>query len=470
MSSHPTIITDPDITDGYRSDESGIFGTVAGVFRPRDLQDVAELVAESAGCGRKLLPVGSQTATTGAAVPQDDVVVDMRSLTGVVDIDEQRRIVEVLPGTITRELKDHVANSGLFYPPDPTSEPECSIGGNVATNASGARSFRWGMTARWIEGLEVVTGTGEVHRFFRRDVDKNTAGYRPLLDPVELFLGCEGTLAIVTRIWCRLVPDPGPAVGFILFLESLDAALALTVAFRHGQLDATPRCCDLLDRLSLDLMAEHVRPPSIPAGAGAALYVEFDAMAEIEDLLEHAIMPLATYGVLVDDTVIAQSSAEREWLRELRHHIPTECNREANSFAATGGLKVSTEFCVPIDRLQEMMQFVVRTISEAGNPRAVLYGHIGNGHPHIFTFGRTHDEVAQRMALARLWYDKAVALGGTVSGEHGIGKSRRPILNQIYPPQYIAAMRSLKSAMDPAGILARGNLFPETPSLVPEQP
>jgi FAD/FMN-containing dehydrogenase len=469
MSQPPYIITDPDITDSYRSDESGIFGTVAGVVRPRDLQDVVDLVADSARHGRKLLPVGCQTATTGAAVPQDDVVLDMRTLTGVVDIDEKKRIVEVLPGTITRELKDAVAAHGLFYPPDPTSEPECSIGGNVATNASGARSFRWGMTARWIEGLEVVTGTGEVHRFHRRSVDKNTAGYRPLLDPVELFIGCEGTLAVITRVWCRLTTDPGPAVSCIIFLETLDDALALTVAFRQRKLAAAPRCCDLLGKLALDLLANHDRPPSIPANASAALYVEFDAEEEIEDLLEHAIMPLAAYGVLVDDTVVAQTHAEREWLRELRHYIPAECNREANSYGATGGLKVSSEFCVPIARLQEMMQFVVKTAAEAGNPRMVLYGHIGNGHPHIFTFGRTREEVAERMALARVWYNKAVSLGGTVSGEHGIGKSRRPILDLMYPPQYISAMRALKSALDPSSILARGNIFPETESLVPNQ-
>ncbi len=468
MSKNPTIITDPDIIDSYRSDESGIFGTVAGVVRPRDLRDVVDLVTDSANRGRKLLPVGSQTATTGAAVPQDDVVLDMRTLTGVVDIDEKARIVEVLPGTITRELKDAVAAHGLFYPPDPTSEPECTIGGNVATNASGARSFRWGMTASWIEGLEVVTGTGEVHHFQRRSVDKNTAGYRPLLDPVELIIGCEGTLAVITRVWCRLTRDPGPAVSFIIFLKSLDDALALTVAFRKGKVAASPRCCDLLGKLALELMADFERPPAIPANAGAALYVEFDAEDEIEDLLEHAIMPLAAYGVLVDDTVIAQTQGEREWLRELRHHIPTECNREANSFGATGGLKVSSEFCVPIDKLQEMMQFVVKTTKEAGNPRMVLYGHIGNGHPHIFTFGRTTEEVAERIALARIWYKKAVSLGGTVSGEHGIGKSRRPILDLMYPPQYIAAMRALKSALDPSSILARGNVFPETESLVPD--
>ena len=465
----PEIITDPDITAGYRADESGLHGTVAGVVRPRDAQEIVELVTESAAIGRKLLPVGCQTATTGAAVPQDDVVIDLRSMEGILDVDEKNRIAVVLPGTITRALKDAVAERGLFYPPDPTSERECTIGGNVATNASGARSFRWGMTAWWIDALDVVTGTGEFHHFIRRDVSKNTAGYRPLLDPVELFLGSEGTLGIVTRVWCKLIPDPGPAVACLLFLKSLPEALALTVSFRLGRVPAMPRCCDLMDRTALDLLLGHPHPPAIPAGAGAALYVEFDRVDDLASLLERAVLPLAKQGVMVDDTVVAETLTKREWLRDLRHHIPAQCNEDASAFWDKGGLKVSSEFCVPILRLEEMMRYVEETAREAGNPRLVRYGHIGNGHPHIFTAGRDRNEVASLIALADLWYAKAAALGGTVSGEHGIGKSRRPLLRHLYPPQYISAMRALKQAMDPAGILARGNIFPETPSLVPAQ-
>lgn len=467
MSLIPEIITDPDITAGYRADESGIHGTVAGVVRPRDAQDIVELVKDSAATGRKLLPVGCQTATTGAAVPQDDVVIDMRTMAGVIDVDEERRIAEVLPGTITRALKDLVAETGLYYPPDPTSERECTLGGNVATNASGARSFRWGMTAQWVEALDVVTGTGEFHHFIRRDVSKNTAGYRPLLDPVDLFLGCEGTLGIVTRVWCKLTPDPGPAVGCMLFLGSLPEALALAVSFRLSRVPLVPRCCDLLDRTALDLLLGHPHPPDIPAGAGAALYVEFDGDEDLAGLLDRAVLPLGDEGVMVDATVVAETLTKREWLKDLRHHIPAQCNDDAAAFWDQGGLKVSSEFCVPIVRLEEMMRYVEETAREAGNPRLVRYGHIGNGHPHIFTAGRDRHEVAQLIALADLWYAKAAALGGTVSGEHGIGKSRRSLLRHLYPPQYVAAMRSLKNALDPANILARGNLFPETESLVP---
>ncbi len=339
----PLLIDAPEILEGYRSDESGLRGICAGLVRVRDLQEVVETVREAIGTGRKLLPVGCQTATTGAAVPQDDVVVDLRGLAGVVDIDLEAGIAEVLPGTITRDLKDAVQPSGLYYPPDPTSEKECTLGGNAASNASGARSFRWGMTARWLEGLEVVTGRGEVHRFFRRDVDKNTAGYRPFLDPVDLFIGSEGTLGIITRLWCRLVPDPGPAAGFLLFFPTLTDAVALAAAFRMGRAAPSPRCCELFDQAALDLVATHPRAPAIPSGAGSALYIELDTEGNaIDRVIDRAVLPLAERGLLVDETVVAQSVGEREWLRELRHHVPERCNREAAAFHGQGGLKVST--------------------------------------------------------------------------------------------------------------------------------
>jgi FAD/FMN-containing dehydrogenase len=459
MSFTPSIITDADILAGHLTDQSGLRGTARGVVRARDLQDVVGLMQEASAHGIPVLPIGCQTATTGAAVPQDDLLLDLRQLSGVVDIDEAQQLVEVLPGTITRDLKDTVAAAGLYYPPDPTSEWESTVGGNVATNASGARSFRWGMTADWIAGLEVVLSTGAVHRFMRRFVDKNTAGYRPFLDPVDLFLGSEGTLGVVTRIWCRLLRDPGPSVGFLLFLGSLPEALSLAVAFRQRRATPTPRCCELLDSEALTLLATHPQAPSIPAAGAAALYVEFDGGMDVAGVVERAVLPLVDHGVLVDETVIAQTPQEREWLRTLRHYIPEQCNLAAARFHGAGGLKVSTEFCVPIDRLQEMMAFVETTAREASPGPMVRYGHIGNGHPHIFMRGENRAHLAACRQLAHRWYSKAVALGGTVSGEHGIGKTRRDILSHMYPREIILAMRKTKAAMDPSNILGRGNIF-----------
>ena len=461
--------SDREILESYEQDESGLRGRAAAVARPRDLQDIESFVTECAAAERRILPVGCQTATTGAAVPQDDVVLCLRKLTGVVDIDKDRCIVEVLPGTITMDLKDAVAGEGLYYPPDPTSEKESTIGGNVASNASGARTFRWGMTSDWLAGLEVVTGTGTVRRFFRRAADKNTAGYRPFHEPVDVFPGSEGTLGIITRIWCRLIPDPGPCAAFILFLPSLQDALEQAVAFRLAGRKGGPRCCELFDSRALDIIKNHECSPSIPAAAGAALYVEFDTDGEeIDRVIDRCLVPLRKSGIMLDDTIVAQTLAERQLIRELRHFVPESCNLEAKSFHANGGLKISTGFCVPAARLVEMMKFVDDTAREDKVDLLVAYGHVGNGHPHIFTRGRNPEEVAARKRLAHRWNVEAVRLGGTVSGEHGIGKTRRDFLRHMYSAETITAMRNLKRAFDPHDILAIGNIFPETESLVPE--
>lgn len=464
------ILTDPDILVSVASDHSGLVGTPAGLVRVRSTADVVEFVRDSACAGRRVLPVGLQTATTGAAVPQGDVVLSMTRMAGVEAIDRDRRLAEVLPGTVTADLKRAVEAEGLYFPPDPTSERECTVGGNIASNASGARTFRWGMTSRWVAGVEVVTGNGELHTFFRRDVDKNTAGYSPFQDPVSLFVGSEGTLGIITRAWVRLLPHPGPFWGVLLFFPSLQEALAAASSLRCGGLQSlAPRCVELFDREALNLLATHSKPAPVPTRAGAMLYLEFDVGDRtLEQRVEQDLAPLERLGAMLDEAVIGETGAEIAWLRELRHHIPETCNKLAAACHSAGGLKISTEFCVPPGAMVQMMEWVDRTAVEAGVDLLVRYGHIGNSHPHIFMRGRDGAEVARLKKLAHVWCRKAVELGGTVAGEHGIGKTRRDFLAYMYPPAVIQAMRSVKRTLDPHDILAMGNIFQDTPSMLPE--
>lgn len=462
------LIKDPEILEQYRSDESGVSGTVAAAVRPKSSAEVVDLVKQCAANRTRLLPVGCQTATTGAAVPQDDVVVALTSMTGVLDIDRERMLAEVLPGTITYDLKEAVQAEGLYYPPDPTSEKESTIGGNVAANASGARTFRWGMTAHWVEGLEVVTGNGEKHRLFTRRVDKNTAGYLPFHDPLSLFLGSEGTLGFVTRVWVKLIADPGPFFAFILYFPSLRDALETAVDLRLTRISPAPRCVELFDEQALELLGSHPKAPQLPSAAKTALYVEYDTNGrDIDRVIEEDLAGIGR-GVLLDDTFVGQTLAEKAYIRDLRHHVPETGNQMAKAFHARGGLKVSTEFCVPPHRFLEMMDFVDKTSAEAGVDLLLRYGHVGNGHPHVYTRGRDPAEVAKLKKLAHLWCARAVALGGTISGEHGIGKTRRDYLKYMYPPAIIQAMRSVKKELDPSNIFAIGNIFPDTKGLVPE--
>ncbi len=453
------IITDPDVLSGFLQDESGLQGRADGVLRARAEGEVVDAIRQCRANSRPLLPVGLQSATTGAAVPFGGIVLSTSAWTEVEDVDRARRIAVVRPGVITGDLKRLVASESLFYPPDPTSQDESTIGGNVASNASGARSFRYGVTSDWVEGLELVDGTGTTHRFMRRTMDKNTTGPRAFHDPVDLVIGSEGILGIVSRVWLRLAEDPGPFFGAFLWFPSLEDALRAAVAWRLGP-PPTPRCVELFDRAALGYFSTHPAPPSVPDSAGAMLFTEWDlGDRSLEAVLEDLVPIWSTQGALVDDTVIASTASERAWLRDLRHHVPASNNERAALHHAEGGLKVSTEFCVPPDRLVEVMAKVEGIRQAEDVEEMVRYGHVGNGHPHIFMFGRTPDEVEQRKRVAHRLCELAVAAGGTVSGEHGIGKTRRDFLRYMMPPQIRQALAETKRAFDPDWILAPGNIL-----------
>jgi len=461
---------DPDIVAAFLKDESGLYGSALGVARPTCAKEVADFVMESFALRRKLLPVGAQTAVTGAAVPQGDVVLSMRGMAGVLDIDTKHRWADVLPGTLTFDMKQVIEAQELYYPPDPTSEHDCTIGGNVATNASGARSFRFGMTARWIEEIDVVTGTGDRMTFSRRHPDKDTAGYGPFLDPVSLFVGSEGTLGVITRIRLRLMTNPGPAAGFLVFFPSERDALDVAVGYRLGRLPGSPRCVEWFDAQACRLLTTHSRPPVVPVAAKAALYLELDVCGRTLDAVAEDLIPLHAHHVLWDATVPAWTTAEQAHMRDLRHHVPEALNHLAAQYHANGGLKVSTEFCVPAERLHEMLLFVRDTAAQSNVDSLVCYGHVGNAHPHIFMVGKDPGGVACCRELAHRWCRRAVEMGGTVAGEHGVGKTRRDFLRHVHSPAMIAAMREVKRVFDPGDVLSIGNLFPETPSMVPEFP
>jgi FAD/FMN-containing dehydrogenase len=313
--------------------------------------------------------------------------------------------------------------------------------------------------------VEVVTGAGETLRFRRSRVDKNTAGLLPFHDPVSLFVGSEGTLGVVTRVWLRLCGNPGPYVAFVLPFRALLDALRAAVALRTRQVSVHPRCVELFDAGALKMLATHARAPKLPAAAGAALYVELDrAEAEdVERLVARDLAQLLPFGLLLDDTIVGETAAEKAWIRDLRHHIPETCNRAASEHHATGGLKVSADFAVPPDRLLEMMAVVEESRVQHGVDVMVRYGHVGNGHPHVFMRGRNPDEVVRLRAIVLEWSDRVVAMGGTVAAEHGIGKTRRYLLPRQYPAAVLAAMNAVKRTFDPHGLMARGNIFEPAP-------
>lgn len=461
----PRPITDPAILAAYRRDASSYRGNPEALLRPDSAEELAAALHAAVSAGQYVTPTALRSSTTGAGVAAHGLALSTERLVGPPTLDHERRRAIVPAGTVLRQFKDEVEAAGFFYPPDPTSERECSVGGTVACDASGARTYRYGSTHRWVRGLEVALPDGSLQWFRRREVDKDAAGYAAVRDPIQWFCGSEGTLGVITKVEVDLLPRPADWLGGLCVFDTLAAALRFVAAARAEDRAGTgvrPRCLELLDEGCLRIMAEHDGAASFPADAGAALYFEeeFDADS-LDAVLERWIALAASVsGARVDDTVVATDPGRKEWLRRLRHAVPATLNEEGVRAEAQGGKKIGTDWAVPFDRIESFMGRCDAWIAEARIGRAVRFGHIGNGHPHYNLIPQDADECRRAMAVVDRMCEEACALGGTVTAEHGIGKLKVRHVQQRFSPLDLQVMRAMKAVLDPTGRLAPGNLFP----------
>ncbi len=463
-----TPVTDPDVLAGYLSDASNTKGRAEALVRPRSTEEVAEVLAYCTERGICVTVSGGRSGTVGGARPDGGWVLSTELLRATPVIEPDRATAEA--GHNLGALQDTLLATGRLYPPDPTSRYDCFFGGSIATNASGARSFRYGATRRWVEGLTVVLPDGTVRHIGPEDLApphwpvpswsepavKTAAGYAPSARLLDLFVGQEGTLGVITVATVRLLPRPVGPIGLVAFFGDKERALAAVVALRtaahsdpHGLLSA----CSLewLDETSLGFARQ--RAVAVPNSAVVALMCEQEVEAECgEDAhLEAWITALAQLGADADHTLVAIDDAGREGLRALRHAIPAGINEIVTR---NGMPKVGTDLAVPDAALPELMRRY-----EQAPGRSVLFGHVGDNHLHLNLLPRSADELAQ----ARAYYDElaryAISVGGTVSGEHGIGKLKRSHLAWMVGDATLASFRALKNAVDPANILGRGTLM-----------
>ena len=469
----PDVIRDPDVIAGYLTDASNVVGHAEALVRPRSTAEVAEVVAHCQHHRIPLTVTAARTSTTAAAVPRGGWLLSTEALDRVLAVpagpdDEPRASAQA--GVRLGAFQDALESIGWLYPPDPTSRYDCTLGASIATNASGARSFRYGPTRAWVEALQVVLPTGEVIDVDRGDAIpaawpalrwdpprvKTAAGYGPADQLIDLFIGQEGTLGVITAATVRLVPPPAAVIGILAFFGSRTDAVAFvrtarTAARRDPTGPLSPRCLEYLDHHCLDLARGRIG--DVPDGAAAALFCEQAIEPDVgEDRhLEAWLDALTDHRAQADDTVIASDPPGQGRLHALRHAIPVGINE---AVVSNGMPKVATDLAVPDDGLDAMMDAY-----EASTLPHVLFGHIGDNHLHLNLLPRTPAELAG----ARRTYDalatKAIALGGTVSAEHGIGKLKRHQLAWMVGPTVLDRFRALKSHLDPANILGRGNLF-----------
>ncbi len=438
-------------------DASGFEGSAERLIVPESEEQIVQILAEAVRTKTPVTILGSRTGLTGSCVPQGGWAISMERFRRL-EIEEG--FARVGPAITLLELRDAAAKTGQFYAPDPT-EITASIGGSIATNASGSRSFRFGSTRRHLRALKVGLLDGTV-RWFRRgeaiDFDvpalpnpqttKNTAGYRlaPGMDWIDLFCGSEGTLGVTLDAEVALLPIPEHLLSGVVFFASDDDALDAVARWR-----SVPelRMLEYADRPSLDLIQP--RYPEIPRAAQAALLIEAegDDLDTWEQRLEesHALLEASWFGLEAKD---------RERFRAFRHALPEAV---VEIMRKRGFMNMGTDYAVPLDQDREMLRYYRERLEAELPGHYVIYGHLGDAHVHLNMLPATAKQAETATRLLKEFAQHAVKLGGTVSAEHGLGKRKAKLLELQYTPEQIEAMRAVKRRFDPDELLGRGTLF-----------
>ncbi|GAA2658437.1 MULTISPECIES: FAD-binding oxidoreductase [Actinosynnema] len=439
-------LTDPDVLASLSHDDAewAPVGTPLAAVRPRTPEQVRDVVRACLEHGAPIVPRGAGTGLSGGANAVDGcVVIALDRMNRVLEIDPLERLAVVQPGVINDDLRKAAAEHGLWYPPDPASSPWSTIGGNVATNAGGLCCVKYGVTRDYVLGLQIVTGTGDLVRLGRRTA-KGVAGY----DLTSLVVGSEGTLGVVTEVTVRLRPLPPPAVTVAGYFPSVVTAGEAVRATAEAGL--TPAALELVDRHCLRAVDEWKRT-GVSADADAVLLARFDDPGEAADAAAERMLACfeaagATWAARSTD------QAESEALFSAR--------RLAYPALERLGPVLTEDVCVPKSKVPEMLGRIERT-AERHRVTIANIAHAGDGNLHPLLVTPPGDEDARARAQAA--FDDIVAaaleLGGTVTGEHGVGLLKRPGLAAELSPEVLAMHRAVKAALDPSGLLNPGKAF-----------
>ena len=470
-----------DLQD-YLTDASFIRdGHAERVVLPETIDEVAQVLAEANRARTPVTVSGAGTGTVGGRVAFGGIVLATDRLNHIKSIVREngaaRGVAEA--GVVLSDFQRAVESEGLLYPPDPT-ERGCFLGGTVATNASGARTFKYGPTRNYITGLKVVLASGEVLELRRGEVHadshgrlrigkslevqlpdlrmpatrKNATGYfvAPEMDAIDLFIGSEGTLGVICEITARLLPKPEALLSGVVFFENEADVLAL-VADVRAQVDA--RAIEFFDGESLNFLRE--KYSTIPAEAVAALFFEQETTTSTEESVFEQWTTLLDQHHALTDSWFATNAADQAKLREFRHQLPVLMNEW---FARYRQRKVSTDMAVPDEAFPGLFRLYQDALRDSGL-RYTIFGHIGDNHVHVNILPRDDAEGARARELYVQFLKHAAAAGGTLSAEHGVGKLKREYLRLFYSDDQLREMAALKRALDPNGILGRGNIFSE---------
>lgn len=483
----------------YLTDASNMPGGHAErLFVPETADEVAAVLREANEAGASVTISGARTGTVGGAVPFGGYVISLERLNKIKTIDKAAMKAVVEPGVVLADLQKAVEAEGLYYPPDPT-EWSCQIGGTVATNASGARSFKYGATREFVSALTVVLSDGDVLKLGRGDVfsnadgrvelttesgkkisakvptykrpnvRKNVSGYfnEMPLDAIDLFIGSEGTLGVITEIELRLVLKPegffsgvvffekhGDLLGFVDEVKAASNGNALTDVRASARVRASASLVEYFDDRALSFIREKF--PETPEAMAGAVYFEQETTAETEDALFEAWNEmLERHGADIDGSWFTTTDADREKLRAFRHALPVAVNERV---VRNKQKKIGTDMAVPDENFAGFLKFQKEMLDASGIDY-VIFGHIGDCHLHANLLPKTDEEATRSRHIYGRFVAQTIMLGGCVSAEHGIGKLKSKYLYVAMGERYLNEMAELKKAFDPKGILGRGNMF-----------
>lgn len=445
---------DAAVRASYGRDASGLTRIPEGVVRAREPSEVLALLAQAQVEHTPVTPAGGQTSTTGASITDRGTLLSLRAMDRILDVDHAGRTVRVEPGVLLGDLDRAIASDGLFFAPDPTSDQECTVGGAIACNASGPRTLRYGATRAHVRGLTVALANGSVLHLRRPALEKNTVGYLMAQDPVDWFVGSEGTLGVILAAELSLLPRPPVEIGLGFPFPDAASALAFIVAAREAPALA-PRCLEYFDAEAFRI----ARAGESRWGADGDTMVYVEHAGDDDAPLDAWEALAAIHGGHVEAARAFEGDAALRAARRLRHAVPATMHERVAPFLGQGGRRISTDWAVPYREAGRMIAQADRFAQEAGIAAAVTYGHLGNGHPHQNFVARDPSEVARCEAVVERTLHAVVAMGGTVAAEHGVGKLKARWLPLQASAVQLRVMRALKRELDPQGLLAPGNVL-----------
>ena len=444
------LLTTAEHTSHYGHDETeDLNHPPEVVVRPRTTAEVARVVKVCAEYKIPITPIGGRTGLSGGALcVHGGVGLALDRMNAIEHIDELNQQVTVQPGVITQNLMDAVAEKGMYYAPDPSSKGSCTIGGNLAENAGGPRAVKYGVTRDFVLNLEVVLPNGEVI-WTGANTLKNSTGY----DLTRLIVGSEGTLGVITKAVLRLVPKPTASrLMLVPFNSETQACEAVSAVFRAG---ITPSALEFMERDAIDFTLKHVPGINlvVPPEVKAHLLVEVDGqhddalMRDCETIL--GVMEAHGCG----EVLFAESSAEKDALWKMRRNVPVAVKAHT--------VYKEEDTVVPRYALPKLLAGV-KAIGKEYGFRTICYGHAGDGNLHVNIIREElsdafwNDELPKAI---RKIFELTVSLGGTLSGEHGIGLVQRPYMDIAFSEQQLAVMRGIKELFDPLGTMNPGKVL-----------